>query len=268
MKTQLMGILNTTPDSFYDKGRWFDPEQAVQHGLHLYESGADIIDIGGESTRPNAIPVSEEDELARAIPIIKALKQAIPIPLSIDTMKATVAEQAILAGASLINDVSGFRDPQMRAVAREAGVPICVMHMNKDPQTMQQNPVYEEGIIPFLIDWFQKQIRLLIEEGIKKEQIILDPGIGFGKTVADNVEIIHNLSRIKALGFPILLGTSRKSFLTRLLNKPASELLWSTLAVNTLAIEARVDILRVHDVAEHRQVIDLLSQMHTLKTNY
>lgn len=265
-KTQLMGILNVTPDSCYDQGRYFDHQVAIQRGIQMQQEGADWIDIGGESTRPNALPVSEEEELHRVIPVIRALKQQIAVPLSIDTMKAKVAEAAVEAGASLINDVTGFSDPRMRQVAADSQLPLCVMHMHETPATMQINPVYPQGVTSFLIDWFQTRIELLLAAGIKEKNIILDPGIGFGKTVADNVEIVHNLHKFKALGFPILIGLSRKSFLGKMINKTYPDLLPVSLAINTLAIVAHIDIIRVHDVVEHRDVIDLITHLNANKT--
>lgn len=268
MTTRIMGILNVTPDSSSDQGRWFDPSLAIQRGRQIYEEGADILDIGGESTRPGAPPVSEEEELRRVIPILKALKQELPLPFSIDTMKAKVAEAALEAGATLINDVAGFRDPAMRTLAAQSQVPICVMHMYETPTTMQNNPIYPNGVIPFLLDWFPRQIDSLLAAGVKEKQIILDPGIGFGKTVADNVEIVQNLHRIKGLGFPVLVGLSRKSFLGKIINKPYSELLPASLAANTLAILAQVDIIRVHDVAAHRDVIKVMQQFNPLTPDF
>ena len=262
-KTQLMGILNVTPDSCYDQGRWFEHSIAIQHGIQMSREGADWIDIGGESTRPGAPAVSEEEELRRIIPVIKELKKEISTPLSIDTLKAKVAEAAVEAGASLINDVSGFRDPAMRQVAASSQLPICVMHMLETPATMQNNPQYPQGIIPFLLDWFKERVDLLLDAGINEQHIILDPGIGFGKTVADNVEIVHNLHKIKALGFPVLIGLSRKSFLGKIIHKTYPDLLPVTLAVNTIALLAHVNIIRVHDVAEHRDLIDLMTVMYT-----
>ncbi len=259
--TQLMGILNMTPDSSFDQGRWFDPALAIQRGLQIVQEGADLLDIGGESTRPGAVPVSEQEELKRVVPLIQALRKEISIPISIDTMKATVAAASLEAGASLVNDVSGFRDPDMRKVAADAQVPICVMHMHETPITMQVNPSYSNGVVPFLIDWFKQKVDQLLDAGIKEKNIILDPGIGFGKTVADNVEIVQNLQKIKALGFPVLIGLSRKSFLGKIIHKSYPELLPASLAVNTLAILAQVDIIRVHDVAEHRDVIDLMKRL-------
>ncbi len=266
--TKLMGILNITPDSCYDQGRWFQPHLAIERGLQIYQEGADILDIGGESTRPGAIPVSEEEELHRVIPILKTLKGQIPIPISIDTMKPKVAEAAIQAGASFINDVSGFCHPSMRALAADTQVTICVMHMQGTPDTMQINPHYSGGIIPFLLEWFSQKIEQLTRAGIKESKIILDPGIGFGKTVADNVEIIHNLQQIKALGFPVLLGLSRKSFLGKIINKTTyAELLPVSLAINTLAILAKIDIIRIHDIAPHRDILNLMKYLNMKEIN-
>lgn len=258
--TQLMGILNVTPDSFFDGGKYIDFEAAIARGRQMQQEGADILDIGGESTRPFSLPVTEEEELNRVIPVIKALKD-LTIPISIDTNKVSVAAAALEAGAKVINDVTGFQNPAMRELACSTGVEICVMHMKGNPQTMQQNPQYPGGIISEIINWFESQINVLIKRGIKEKQIILDPGIGFGKTVADNVEIVQNIPRFKALGFRLLFGVSRKSFLSKILSKSPAELLPATLAVNTLLIHSRVDIIRAHDVREHREIIDLLKHI-------
>lgn len=257
-KTKLMGILNATPDSFYDQGKYFDHSHAVARGIQIEKQGADILDIGGESTRPGATSVPEQEELERVIPVIAALKKEIAIPISIDTMKVRVAEAALAAGASLINDVSGFRCSDMQILAAQANVPICVMHMHEQPSTMQMNPFYPEGIIPFLLDWFPRRIEQLLARGVKEKNIILDPGIGFGKTVRDNCEIICHLDKIKVLGFPVLIGLSRKSFLSKITGKKASDLADATLCANTFAIQAGADIIRVHDIAEHRTLLNLL----------
>jgi len=262
VKTQLMGILNVTPDSFYDGNKYLLIENAIKRGLLIAEEGADILDIGGESTRPGSAAVSVQEEQSRVIPVIKALKEKVKIPISIDTMKPEIAADALEAGATLLNDVSGFRNPEMREIAASADVDICVMHMLGEPKTMQQNPYYEEGIITVLLDWFDQQVNLLTKAGVKESRIIFDPGIGFGKTVAHNLEIIHNLPKLRAVGFPVLLGTSRKSFMSKILNLPAAELLPTTIAINTLAIQASVDIIRVHDVAEHRKVIDIMDALY------
>jgi dihydropteroate synthase len=178
-------------------------------------------------------------------------------------MKPSVARAAIEAGALMINDVSGFADPEMRKIAAYYKVPLCLMHMHGSPKTMQNHPYYPEGIIPYLLKYFKEQTALLIEYGVPKDKIIIDPGIGFGKTVADNLEIIHNLHRLKDIGYPILLGISRKSFLSKLLNKPSTDLLAATLAVNALGIIGGVDIIRVHDVQEHRDIIEVLGQIYS-----
>lgn len=262
--TKIMGILNVTPDSFFDKGQFFNPDAANAQGIRICSDGADIIDIGGESTRPGAHPVSTQDELDRVLPVIKAIRSASAIQISIDTRKPLVARAAIEAGATLINDVSGFTDPAMQEIAAASNVEICVMHMQGTPQTMQNNPNYPEGIIPHLICWFESQVNLLIKRGVLEKHIILDPGIGFGKTVADNLEIIENLPKLKAIGFPLLLGVSRKSFMSKILNKSASELLPATIAINTLLVMSGIDVIRVHDVSEHRSVVDLLMKMRRL----
>ncbi len=260
-----MGILNATPDSFYDKSRFFDTESAIARGQQMHKEGADIIDIGGESTRPRNVyqnsedvKVSVEEELKRVIPVISRLKDLVPIPLSIDTMKPEVAAKAVEAGAQWINDVSGFRHPDMRAVAASTGVKICVMHMQGDPYTMQLDPHYEGPIIDHIKNWFSNILESLLQAGVKESNIVLDPGIGFGKTVAHNLEIIHNLPQIKSLGFPVLLGLSRKNFMSKILNKPTAELLSATLAMNSVAILSDVDYIRAHDVQENRDIIDLL----------
>ena len=261
-----MGILNVTPDSYFDQGRHFDPAAAIARGIQICNEGADILDIGGESTRPPAEyqgsdPVSEQQEIDRVIPVIEALKKEISIPISIDTMKANVAKEAVKAGAMMINDVSGFRDKEMRKMAAEVSLPICVMHMQGTPGTMQENPYYESGVIAEIISWMKERVDLLLHEGVKKENIILDSGIGFGKTVEHNLEIIRNLKSFQELDFPILYGLSRKSFISRIVGRPTAELLAPTVALNTLLIAEGVDIIRVHDVKEHRMVIDTLFQL-------
>lgn len=261
IRTKLMGIVNVTPDSFFDGGQFFDPECAIAHGLQLVQDGADLLDIGGESSRPGAMPVSEADELARTIPVIRALRHQLSLPLSIDTTKPKVAAAAINAGATLINDITGFRDPAMRDIAASTKADLCLMHMQGSPRTMQQHPEYPEGIIHHLLKWLDQHIELLIHAGVQEKKIILDPGIGFGKTVADNLEILQNLPQLKTLGFPLLFGISRKSFMGKLLHKKPDALLPATLVTSTFLAMNEVDILRVHDVREHRDLIVLLSAM-------
>lgn len=263
-KIEIMGILNATPDSFYDGGLYASTESAVAYGKKLFQEGADIIDIGGESTRPRTVyhstpPVDEEEEKLRVIPIIQQLKREVSVPLSIDTMKPSVAAAALAAGASIINDVSGFCHPAMQEIAASSGARLCVTHMLGNPQNMQVEPQYPGGIISTLLRFFEQRIEELFSKGVREEQIIVDPGIGFGKTIQHNFEIINNIQQFKSLGFPVLLGVSRKSFLQKFLNKTASELLSATLIVNTIGILSGVDIIRVHDVSEHRQATALVS---------
>ena len=309
-----MGILNCTPDSFFDGGRYFDEKAAIRRGLEMVEEGADIIDIGGESTRPGAKEVSIEEELRRVIPVIKALKDH---PISIDTCKPEVAEKALEAGATLINDVTGFRQPEMRQIAAEAEVPVCVMHMQGSPRTMQHSPSYPKGVVTELTEWFEKTTQRLLADGVKAEQIILDPGIGFGKTVEHNLEILSNLATFRKLGFPLLIGLSRKSFMSKMINlnfglsssdsedftsqisgfsakvngqrpfakqkstgdvrkipegegekpevqvinKRSIDLLSTSLAINTMCILEGVAIVRVHDIKEHREMIDVIGKL-------
>lgn len=249
----IMGIVNCTPDSFYDGGV-YDP---ILHAKKLVDNGADIIDIGGESSRPGAIPITIEEELHRLLPVIAALQKSSSIPLSVDTCKPEVAIKAIEAGASWINDITGFKHPYMREIAASSSATLCLMHMQGDPLTMQHNPNYKNDIISELNFFFSQRIELLLKSGVTDKQIVIDPGIGFGKTTEHILTILKNLDQLKSLGYPILIGTSRKSFLSRLLNKPPSELLAATITINAL-ICRKVDYLRVHDVKEHRQMIDLL----------
>lgn len=263
-KTKIMGILNLTPDSFYEPSRVLNIDDAVSRGLALIAQGAEWVDIGGESTRPGAAAVTEADELARVLPVVQALAAQSATPISIDTSKPAVAAACVAAGAKMINDVTGFTDPAMRDIAAASQAAICVMHMQGTPRTMQQHPDYPDGVIECLLRWFDKQVNSLLQAGVKAHNIFLDPGIGFGKTVAHNVEILQNLPRFMAMGYPLLLGVSRKSFMSKILDRPPAALLPTTLAVNTLAIRCGVDIIRVHDVAEHRLVADLLGAMEDL----
>ena len=255
---KLMGILNVTPDSFSDGGSYFAFEKAVARGIQIANEGADILDIGGESTRPGAKEVSEEEELFRVVPVIKALFREISIPISIDTMKPRVAYEAVSAGASMINDVSGFCEKEMRKVAADTAVDICVMHMKGTPRNMQNNPYYEKSVVEEIKNWFEERVELLTKEGIKEKNIILDPGIGFGKTAEDNIAIIKNVEKFKSLGFPVLLGVSRKSFILKMLGREPRNSDIVTAAINTIAIIKGIDIIRVHAVKEHRDIVDLL----------
>jgi len=261
-----MGVLNVTPDSFSDGGKFFTFDDAVAQGYKLFEDGADIIDIGGESTRPFSDPVSEEEEILRVIPIIERLSRNIPIPISIDTTKAGLAEQAIRAGASMINDVSSLRfDPKMSDVAVRYGVPIVLMHMLGNPKTMQVEPEYDD-LITEMKAFFEDAIERAENKGISRSKIIIDPGIGFGKTVGHNLLLIQQLKEFKTLNVPILIGTSRKAFIRNILkNKndkdinPDSALVETgTQASVAAAVLNGAHIVRVHDVADTRLTLKII----------
>ncbi len=250
-----MGILNVTPDSFSDGGLHFDKVSAVDHGVRMVDDGADIVDIGGESTRPGSQPLSLEEELRRTIPVIEALSAKVAVPLSIDTYKADVARKALEAGASIINDISGLRfDPGMAGVASAYKVPVVVMHIRGNPRNMQQAPVYE-ALIPEILDYLRESVRIAEDAGVSRERIIVDPGIGFGKTFDHNLEILHNLDRFAALGKPLLIGPSRKAFIGKILgNAPADKRVFGTAAAVAVSIMKGANIIRVHDVKEMAEV--------------
>ena len=254
-RTYLMGVLNMTPDSFSDGGEFNNIAAALAQANYLIESGADIIDIGGQSTRPNAEQVSVEEELNRVLPVIKQLRPLISVPISIDTTRAFVAQKAVEAGADLVNDISGGTfDPNMLSVVAQFDVPIVLMHIRGTPETMQQLTDYQD-LIGEIYLFFQQQIAAALSAGINSSQIIIDPGIGFAKTAQQNWQILQQLSRFKALGVPILVGPSRKSFIGRLLNLPdPKDRIWGTAAACCGAIAGGADILRVHDVREMHDV--------------
>ncbi len=248
-KTYIMGILNVTPDSFFDGGKYSNTEKAIAQGLKLIEQGADILDIGGESTRPGALPVKVEEELKRVIPVIEEILKRARIPISIDTYKAKVAEEAINAGASIINDISGLKfDPEMPRVAAKYKTPVVIMHIKGTPQDMQKNPYYN-ALIPEIIEYLRASIITAKEAGIEEDKIILDPGIGFGKLPEHNLQIIKNLKEFALLGKPILIGVSRKSFIGKILNDASpEERLEGTAAAVAVSIINGANIVRVHDV--------------------
>jgi len=254
-KTYIMGILNVTPDSFSDGGLHFDKTSAVDRGLRMFDAGADIIDIGGESTRPGSEPLPLGEELRRVIPVIESLSAKVTVPISIDTYKAEVARRALDAGASIVNDISGLRfDPGMAGVVSAYKVPVVVMHIKGSPRNMQQSPVYED-LIPEILDYLRGSIGIALEAGVSEEKIIIDPGIGFGKTFDHNLEILHNLDRFALLGRPVLIGPSRKAFIGRILdNAPPQERIYGTAAAVAISIMKEANIIRVHDVMEMVQV--------------
>jgi dihydropteroate synthase len=255
-KTAVMGILNVTPDSFSDGNRFFDPAMAVEHALKMVEDGADIIDIGGESTRPGAETVTQHEELRRVIPVIETIAGKVRVPISIDTYKATVASIAVEAGASIINDISGLRfDRDMVKVAAEAGVPVILMHIKGTPRDMQKNPVYA-NLIDEILDYLRGSIRIAEKAGISRSKIIIDPGIGFGKTFEHNLRILKNLAQFRELEMPILVGVSRKAFIGEILGGvgPDDRLEGAAAAV-AIAVMNGADIVRVHDVKEMTKVV-------------
>lgn len=255
-KTCIMGILNATPDSFSDGGRFYTYDNAVKQGFKLVEDGAHILDIGGESSRPFAAPVTEQEELDRVIPVIKALAKRISIPISIDTVKSAVAKQALDAGASIINDISAFeKDPAMADLAAQRQAPVILMHMKGTPETMQVNPDYDD-LMTEITSYLASRADYAVKKGIRKEHIILDPGIGFGKTVEHNLVLINHLEKITALGFPVLVGPSRKSFIQKILSGKEKipvgpdhiRTEYGTLAAVAASIMKGAHIVRVHDV--------------------
>ena len=250
-KTYIMGILNVTPDSFSDGGRYFDKSSAIKRAIQMVEDGADIIDIGGESTRPGSQPLAIEEELRRTLPVIEALTKEINIPISIDTYKSDVAKRALDAGASMVNDISGLRfDPEMPKVVAAYKVPVVIMHIKGTPKDMQKNPAYK-ALITEIMDYLRYSIRSAKEAGIAEEMIIIDPGIGFGKTFEHNLEIINKFHEFTLLEKPLIIGPSRKAFIGKILgDAPAGERLEGTAAAVAIAIINGADIIRVHDVKE------------------
>ena len=251
-----MGVVNVTPDSFSDGGRFLDADAAVEHGLRLTAEGADILDIGGESTRPGADPVGTDEELRRVVPVIERLARSGQARLSIDTTKSAVAGAALEAGASLVNDVSALRfDPEMAALVAETRVGCCLMHMLGEPRTMQENPRYDD-VVSDVKAFLEERLAFAVGEGIDEERVWLDPGIGFGKTVEHNLELLRRLDEIVAIGRPVVVGTSRKSFLGKLAGgRDEGERLPGTIATNVLALERGASVFRVHDVAQNADAL-------------
>ncbi len=251
----VMGILNITPDSFSDGGIYLEPGEAMERALAMVEEGADIIDIGGESSRPGASDPGIEEEIRRVKPVIEKLHGRIEVPISIDTRKSEVARLAMDCGARIINDISGLRDdPAMAAVAAEYGAAVIVMHMRGTPSSMQDNPYYED-VIGEIIGWFRERTARIMEQGVEKEKIIIDPGIGFGKRLEDNLDIIRELSSFRELGFPVMIGYSRKSFLGMITGRDPEYRVSGGLAALGRSIREGAQLVRVHDVRETRDFI-------------
>lgn len=257
-RPNIMGILNVTPDSFSDGGKHRVPSQAVNTGVAMVRDGADIIDIGGESTRPGAVTVHTNSEISRVEPVIQALKYSVPIPVSIDTRKSMVAEAAVAVGADLVNDVSGFSyDKMLVPYCARHNLPVCVMHAQGDPETMQENPRYDDVLLD-VFDFLGAQVCMLVGAGIPRSRILVDPGIGFGKTEAHNLAILNRISLFHSLGCGVLLGVSRKKFIGRISGvQTPDERVMGSVAVALAAVAQGVQVLRVHDVLETRQALDL-----------
>ena len=254
MTPSLMGVVNVTPDSFSDGGLFLDPEAAVAHGRELAQGGAEILDVGGESTRPGAEPVGEEEELRRVIPVIEGLRGA-GAQISVDTSKAAVAAAALDAGAGIVNDVTALRgDREMGPVCAERGVTVVLMHMLGEPRTMQKDPRYDD-VVTDVKAFLAERLEAAVAVGVDEARVWLDPGIGFGKTGTHNMELLRRLGELRELGRPLVIGTSRKSFLGKLDGSPADQRLGGTIASSILAAAEGADVLRVHDVAEMRQAL-------------
>jgi dihydropteroate synthase len=249
----IMGILNVTPDSFSDGGCFLDPEAAIRRAEQLVEEGADLIDVGGESTRPGAEEVPAAVERTRVIPVIKAIAARFPVRISVDTRKAEVAEEALAGGASVINDVSGGSDGRMLALAAAPGIDIILMHMQGSPATMQQAPAYPRGVVTEVAEFLGARVRSAGEQGVPPERVWVDPGIGFGKTVEQNVELLRGLARLVPIGTRLVVGTSRKSFLAKL--APGEDRLSGTIATNLWGLSQGASVFRVHDVAAFRRAL-------------
>jgi dihydropteroate synthase len=268
-RTLIMGVLNVTPDSFSDGGAFLDSQAAVARALELERDGADILDIGGESTRPSALPISAREELSRILPLFEALRGKLRIPISVDTQKSGVAEAALAAGAEIVNDISALRnDPRLAGVARHAPAPVILMHMRGTPRTMQRGP-FARNVVRDVMDGLREALARARRAGLAKSQILLDPGIGFGKSHAQNFEILARLPELARLGCPIVIGTSRKGFLGKALAKPGEtplppgERLLGTAATVTASILGGAHIVRVHDVAELARVVRVADAIRT-----
>ena len=250
----LMGIVNVTPDSFFDGGQFCDPQRAVAHALRLVEEGADLLDIGAESTRPGALPVDEQEERRRLVPVVAAVAKAVSVPISVDTSKAEVAKAAIDAGAIMVNDVTALRgDSAMVGVVAQAGVALVLMHMQGTPDIMQHAPRYDD-VVGEVAQFLAERVRYAIDQGVARDRIVVDPGIGFGKTLGHNLDLLANLRVFAELGYPLLVGPSRKGFIGQLTDQSVEARGWGTAGVVALAVEQGANILRVHDVGPMKDV--------------
>ncbi|MBS0168188.1 dihydropteroate synthase [Nitrospira sp. CMX1] len=256
-----MGVVNVTADSFYDGGRHLIPERAIAHAMELVAQGADLIDIGGESTRPGSHPVGEQDELDRVIPVVKELARLISIPISVDTTKSRVAQYALDHGASIINDVSAMRqDPAMASVIARSGAAVVLMHMQGTPQTMQLAPHYSD-VLTEVVQFFEERMQAAMNAGIARTNIMLDPGFGFGKLMFHNLELLRGLSSLLLLDRPLLIGLSRKAFIGKIVGKPVERREWGTAAAVAIAVDRGARIIRVHDVDMMKDVVKMAAAL-------
>lgn len=259
----VMGIVNVTPDSFSDGGQFATTDAAIEHGVRLAAEGADLLDIGGESSRPGSKPVPVEEELGRVIPVVRGLTGRVTIPLSVDTTKAEVARQALAAGARVVNDITAGREPAMIGVVRDAGAAVVLMHMQGDPETMQQNPTYTD-VVREVCDFLRERVEAWVAAGVPAGRIAIDPGIGFGKTSGHNLELLRNLDALLEIGRPILLGVSRKGFLGRLTGRPVTDRVAASLAAACYCVSrGAAHILRVHDVTATVDAVNVLAALVT-----
>ena len=255
-RPRIMGVLNVTPDSFSDGGDFIAPEKAVARAVQMVEEGAAIIDVGGESTRPGAPPVSPEDELQRVIPVVEALYATVSVPISIDTRKPEVMQAAVAAGAGLINDVNALQQPGALEMAASLEVPVCLMHMQGNPETMQDTPAYDD-VVDEVTAFLEARAEVCMQHGIPKERILLDPGFGFGKTTTHNLQLLQQLHRLVESGFPVLVGLSRKSLIGKVLGLPVDNRLYPGVALAVLAVWKGAALVRCHDVRATREAIEM-----------
>lgn len=264
-RTHIMGILNVTPDSFSDGGLFRNPETAAEHAVLMEKNGADVIDIGGESSRPGADPVTADEEIGRIIPVFERLRDTVDIPLSVDTRNAEVARKALENGASIINDITGFEDPAMIEAAAGSGAGIIIMHMQGRPQTMQDDPCYND-VVADILSFLEERTQKAIRGGVKEQSIMIDPGIGFGKTAMHNIKILNRVSDFRTLGFPVLIGASRKSFIGKTIGLEPGERLPADTAVTAYCTGRGVDMVRVHDVKENAAARNMVRLLHNPET--
>lgn len=264
-RVRVMGVINTTPDSFSDGGQFDTTDKALRYAMQLIDDGVDILDIGGESTRPGSQNVDASEELARTIPLIQAIRKESDVQISIDTNKPVVMQQAVAEGANLINSIWALRQDDVLAVAAQSGAAVCLMHMQGTPETMQQNPCYDD-VVSEVIEYLRQRIEAAVEAGIARENIIVDPGFGFGKTLQHNLLLLKSLAQLKALDVPLLVGLSRKSMIGTILNKPLDQRLYGSISTAVIAAMQGADIIRVHDVAQTIDALAIVDAVNGVQT--